>query len=205
VTGTADWQADAWALTVHTPAGSAPARLRVAGRHNLKNALAAATGALAAGAPLDAIARGLEAFEPVKGRSQLKSVALGGRQVPLVDDSYNANPDSVRAAIEVLAGLPAPQWLVLGEMAEVGTQGPQFHAEVGAYAREHGIAAFWTVGAQCEHAARAFGADARHFASVPELIAALPQAPAAGAVLVKGSRSMKMERVVQALLQGGTA
>jgi UDP-N-acetylmuramoyl-tripeptide--D-alanyl-D-alanine ligase len=199
VTGTAVWEQSAWALTLHTPAGTTLAHLRIAGRHNLKNALAAATCALAAGAPLDAIARGLETFEPVKGRSQLKSFERNGKTVALVDDSYNANPDSVRAAIDVLAEMPGPQWLVLGEMGEVGTQGPQFHAEVGAYARERGIASLWTAGALCEHAAQAYGPSARHFATVPELIAALPQAPEANAVLVKGSRFMQMERVVKAL------
>jgi UDP-N-acetylmuramoyl-tripeptide--D-alanyl-D-alanine ligase len=199
VTGTAVWEHGAWALTLHTPAGTTLAHLRVAGRHNLKNALAAATCALAAGAPLDAIARGLEAFEPVKGRSQLKSFVRHGKPVALVDDSYNANPDSVRAAIDVLAEMPGPQWLVLGDMGEVGAQGPQFHAEVGAYARERGIAAFWTAGALCGHASAAYGAGARHFATVPELVAALPQAPEAQAVLVKGSRFMQMERVVKAL------
>lgn len=202
VTGTEAWDGDAWSLTLHTPAGTTLARLKVAGRHNLKNALAAATCALAAGAPLEAIARGLEAFEPVKGRSQLKSFQRAGRSVTLVDDSYNANPDSVRAAIDVLAELPSPQWLVLGDMGEVGTQGPQFHAEVGAYARERGIPSFWAVGQACAHAAAAFGPGARHFATVPELMAALAAAPEAGAVLVKGSRFMQMERVVKALQEG---
>jgi UDP-N-acetylmuramoyl-tripeptide--D-alanyl-D-alanine ligase len=204
VTGDAQFDArGAWALRLFTPAGSIDTTLNVAGRHNLKNALAAATCALAAGAPLDAIARGLAAFQPVKGRSQLRTIERQGRRIALVDDSYNANPDSVRAAIDVLAELPQPTWLVLGDMGEVGTQGPQFHAEVGAYARERGIAAFWCAGALCEHAARAYGAAARHFADVPSLIAALPQAPAAASVLVKGSRFMQMERVVQAL--GGQA
>jgi UDP-N-acetylmuramoyl-tripeptide--D-alanyl-D-alanine ligase len=199
VTGDAQWRDSAWQLTVHTPSGPIAARLRVAGRHNLKNALAATACALAVGAPLEAIARGLEAFEPVKGRSQLKSFVRDGVPVTLVDDSYNANPDSVRAAIDVLAELPSPGWLVLGDMGEVGQQGPQFHAEVGAYAKERGIAALWTAGELCAHAAQAYGAAARHFATVPELIAALAQAPQARAVLVKGSRFMQMERVVQAL------
>ena len=205
VTGTAAWEQGAWALTLHTPAGTTLTRLGVAGRHNLKNALAAATCTLAAGAPLEAIARGLEAFEPVKGRSQLKSYERAGQRIALVDDSYNANPDSVRAAIDVLSELPGPQWLVLGDMGEVGTQGPQFHAEVGAYARERGISSLWTAGALCTHAAQAYGPAARHFESVPELVAALTQAPEASAVLVKGSRFMQMERVVQALLASSTS
>ena len=205
VTAQADWRDGAWQLVLGTPAGEVPCVLRAAGRHNLKNALAAATCALAAGAPLAAISAGLQAFEPVKGRSQLSTLSRGGRELTLVDDTYNANPDSVRAAIDVLAALPGPQWLVLGDMGEVGTQGPQFHAEVGAYARERGLPALWCAGEACAHAAAAFGAGARHFATVPELIAALPAAPEAAAVLVKGSRFMQMERVVQALRESSSS
>src|SRR5690606_5649332 len=116
----------------------------------------------------------------------------------LVDDSYNANPDSVRAAIDVLAALPAPRWLVLGDMGEVGDQGPAFHAEVGAYARERGIDALWTAGQLTTHAAAAFP-GARHFDDVATLLAALGDAPVCRAVVVKGSRFMKMEQVVAAL------
>lgn len=130
------WSGDHWAAVLHTPAGATAIRLRVAGWHNVKNALAATACALAAGCPLEAVARGLEAFEPVKGRSQVKALQRGGRAVTLVDDSYNANPDSVRAAIDVLATLPGPRWLVLGDMGEVGDQGPAFHAEVGRYAAD---------------------------------------------------------------------
>ena len=188
-----------WALVLHTPAGSSSLALRLAGRHNLKNALAASACALAAGASLAAVKRGLEAFEPVKGRSQMKRATLHGVRIALVDDSYNANPDSVRAAIDVLASMHAPRLLLLGEMAEVGDRGPAFHAEVGAYARERGIEHLWCAGAQSLDAARAFGAEARHFADVPALIAARKELPAAASVLVKGSRFMQMERVVQAL------
>ena len=188
-----------WALVLHTPAGSSSLALRLAGRHNLKNALAASACALAAGASLAAVKRGLEAFEPVEGRSQMKRATLHGVRIALVDDSYNANPDSVRAAIDVLASMHAPRLLLLGEMAEVGDRGPAFHAEVGAYARERGIEHLWCAGAQSLDAARAFGAEARHFADVPALIAARKELPAAASVLVKGSRFMQMERVVQAL------
>ncbi len=195
----AEWNADHWALMLHTPAGSATLRLHVAGWHNVKNALAATACALAAGCPLDAITRGLESFKPVKGRSQVKAFVRGGQAVTLIDDTYNANPDSVRAAIDVLHALPGPRWLVLGDMGEVGDQGPAFHREVGAYAQECGVESLWTVGDASRHAAAAF-AGARHFASVAELITALPQAPVCRAVVVKGSRFMKTEQVVAALL-----
>ena len=202
VTGRADWQGDRWAVQMQTPAGPAAFDLRIAGAHNVRNALAASAGAIAAGCPLEAVVRGLEGFEPVKGRSQLKTLSRGGRTVTLVDDTYNANPDSVRAAIDVLAALPGPRWLVLGDMGEVGDQGPAFHAEVGAYAKQRGIEQLWCAGELMRHAAQAFG-GAQHFASVEALITALPQAPQAAAIVVKGSRFMKMERVVAALMQGG--
>ena len=188
-----------WALVLHTPAGSSSLALRLAGRHNVKNALAASACALAVGASLAAVKRGLEAFEPVEGRSQMKRATLHGVRIALVDDSYNANPDSVRAAIDVLASMHAPRLLLLGDMGEVGDRGPAFHAEVGVYARERGIEHLWCAGAQSLDAARAFGAEARHFADVPALIAARRELPAAASVLVKGSRFMQMERVVQAL------
>jgi UDP-N-acetylmuramoyl-tripeptide--D-alanyl-D-alanine ligase len=187
-----------WALTLHTPAGPAALVLRLAGEHNVRNALAATACALAAGAPLEAIARGLEGFEPVKGRSQLKTAVLHGERVALVDDSYNANPDSVRAAIDVLAALTPPRALLLGDMGEVGDRGPEFHAEVGSYARTRGVQLLWTAGSASAEAARAFG-DARHFDTVDAMLAALPELPPCGALLVKGSRFMRMERVVQAL------
>ncbi|RZT94943.1 UDP-N-acetylmuramoyl-tripeptide--D-alanyl-D-alanine ligase [Rivibacter subsaxonicus] len=192
-----------WALLLRTPAGEAPIALRVPGRHNVLNAMAAASCALAAGAPWAAVMRGLESFQAVKGRSQLKVATLHGQSITLIDDSYNANPDSVRAAIDVLAGLPGPRWLLLGDMGEVGNQGPAFHAEVGVHARERGIENFWCAGAACAHAADAFGRGARRFADAAALVAALGQlnadAPRAASVLVKGSRFMKMEQVVAAL------
>ncbi|HKX40047.1 MAG TPA: UDP-N-acetylmuramoyl-tripeptide--D-alanyl-D-alanine ligase [Burkholderiaceae bacterium] len=203
VTCHAEWDHDHWAILLQTPAGSATLQLRAAGWHNVKNALAAAACALAAGCPLDAIRRGLDAFAPVKGRSQIKSYVRDGRVVTLVDDSYNANPDSVRAAIDVLASLPAPRWLVLGDMGEVGDQGPAFHDEVGAYAKARGIDVLWVAGAMSVHTAQAFP-GARHFDAVESLLAALGDglsgAPVCHAVVVKGSRFMRMERVVEALL-----
>jgi len=207
VTADAAWGNGGWQVLLRTPGGSTSARLRVAGRHNVKNALAATASALAAGCPLDAIVRGLEAFQPVKGRSQIQTLRRGDVNVTLVDDSYNANPDSVRAAIDVLAELPGPRWLVLGDMGEVGDQGPAFHREVGAYAKARGLDALWTAGSSSADAARAFGA-ARHFETVQALLGALGDAPACSSVLVKGSRFMKMEQVVAALMHsnaGGEA
>ena len=207
VQGDAAWHSDAagghWQLQLQTPAGAASLRLAAPGEHNLRNALAAAASALAAGAPLAAVVAGLQGFRPVSGRNQVSTLAWPGRSaaspVTLVDDSYNANPDSVRAAISLLAGLAGPRWLVLGDMGEVGNQGPAFHAEVGAFARSSGIEHFWAVGAGCAAAASAYGGAARHCTSVDGLIAALHQAPDFASVLVKGSRFMRMERVVAAL------
>ena len=199
VGGAAEWNGDHWRVALRTPAGRATVRLAVAGLHNVKNALAATACALAAGCPLDCVVRGLAAFTPVHGRSQSRVLARGGSKVTLVDDTYNANPDSVRAAIDVLAAMPGPRWLVLGDMGEVGARDVEFHAEVGSYAQARGIDVLWTVGMLSTHAAAAF-AGARHFTDVASLIDALPQAPASAAILVKGSRFMKMEQVVAALL-----
>ena len=193
------WQSGAWQFTLKTPEGTAPVHLHIAGRHNVKNALAATACALAAGVPLAAVVQGLVAFEPVKGRSRALVLQMGAQEITLVDDTYNANPDSVRAAIDVLAELPAPRLLVLGDMGEVGNQGPEFHAEVGTYAAERGIEALFTLGDLCVHSAQAFGA-ARHFADMGSLLLAATESLGEfRSVVVKGSRFMKMERVVQAL------
>ncbi|MGV0961026.1 MAG: UDP-N-acetylmuramoyl-tripeptide--D-alanyl-D-alanine ligase [Limnohabitans sp.] len=195
------WSAGAWQWSLQASEGSAAVRLHIAGRHNVKNALAAAACALSAGVHMAAVVQGLQAFEPVKGRSRALMLNMDGQVLSVVDDSYNANPDSVRAAIDVLAELPAPRLMVLGDMGEVGDQGPQFHAEVGAYAAERGIEAFYTLGDLCAHAARAFGA-AHHFDSMPALLAAVQSHVLSfQSIVVKGSRFMKMEQVVQALVQ----
>ncbi|MDP2075880.1 UDP-N-acetylmuramoyl-tripeptide--D-alanyl-D-alanine ligase [Hydrogenophaga sp.] len=195
----ADWQDGAWSLCFTSPAGKGTVHLKVAGRHNVRNALAATACALAAGVKLDAVVRGLDAFEPVGGRSRALALHLDGRTITLIDDTYNANPDSVRAAIDVLAELPGPRLLVLGDMGEVGNQGPQFHAEAGAHAKAQGIEHLYALGAQSAHAVAAFG-GARHFDNMASLQAAVREAlPAVGSVLVKGSRFMKMEQVVEAI------
>lgn len=200
VTASALWSGDSWVVAAQTPSGPLEFSLHIAGRHNVKNALAATACALAAGVPLPFISAGLSAFTPVKGRSRAISVRLQDRVLTLIDDSYNANPDSMRAAIEVLAELPGPRLLVMGDMGEVGDQGPQFHDEAGQYARALGIEKLFTLGDQSQRAASAFGVG-RHFNDMAELIAAVvAELPASGSVLVKGSRFMKMERVVQAII-----
>ncbi len=189
------------ALEVATPAGDATIALAAPGRHNASNALAATTAALAIGVPLAAVVRGLESFRPVVGRLAATSAASGA---VVIDDTYNANPDSVRAAIDVLASAPSPKWLVLGDMGEVGVEGPAFHREAGAYARDCGIDRLLTTGTLAADAAAAFGAGAEHFATVDALADHVAAAASAGTtLLVKGSRFMRMERVVAALTGRG--
>jgi UDP-N-acetylmuramoyl-tripeptide--D-alanyl-D-alanine ligase len=168
--------------------------LQAAGEHNVRNALAAVACTVAAGIPLERIKEGLDGFAPVSGRLQRKAAANGA---VVVDDTYNANPDSVRAAIDVLAGSPAPRVLVLGDMGEVGTQGKEFHEEIAAYAAQKGIEQVLVTGTLAQH----MRASARHFEQFDALLAAVDAAVTPDTtVLIKGSRFMKMERVVQHLI-----
>jgi UDP-N-acetylmuramoyl-tripeptide--D-alanyl-D-alanine ligase len=187
-------------IELHAPEGATVVDLHASGRHNVLNACAAAACALAAGASLDAVARGLGAFRPVGGRMQ-RLVATSG--ATLIDDSYNANPDSVRAAIDVLAAEPGTKFLLLGDMGEVGERGAEFHNEIGRYARERGVDRLYATGDLCRAAVAAFGEGARLFETVEEMIAAAREEVVTDtAALVKGSRFMRMERVVQALVAG---
>jgi UDP-N-acetylmuramoyl-tripeptide--D-alanyl-D-alanine ligase len=193
---------DGRTLAIDTPRGHLDVTLQVLGEHNARNALAASAAALAAGVPLDAIRRGLEAFGAVKGRLQVKRAVLGALAgATVIDDTYNANPDSMRAAIDVLAGQPAPRVLVMGDMGEVGDHGPAFHREIGAYAKERGIDALYALGDASRDACAAYGAGAHHCADTAALLAQLCGAGygAAATFLVKGSRFMQMERVVDAV------
>jgi UDP-N-acetylmuramoyl-tripeptide--D-alanyl-D-alanine ligase len=202
-----DVQADANGarFTLRTPTGDVPARVTLAGRHNLLNALAASSLAFAAGASLDAIAEGLEHAENVPGRQtphRLKNGAL------LIDDSYNANPGSVGAAIATLAQGGGEAWLVLGDMRELGAGERHLHAEMGDAARDAGVRRLFTVGALSENATRAFGPGARHYDSQAALIEALRHELVDASdlqhvrCLVKGSRGSRMDRIVSALLDG---
>jgi UDP-N-acetylmuramoyl-tripeptide--D-alanyl-D-alanine ligase len=200
--GTADGQANLDSRLRGNDVQTFTIKLAAAGEHNVRNALAACACALAACIPVDAIVRGLEAFAPVSGRLQRKQAVNGAT---VIDDSYNANPDSVRAAIDVLAQAKAPRILVLGDMGEVGTQGPEFHEEIGAYAVSRGIETVLVTGALARHmAGKGAGTGAQHFEQFDDLLAALDKqlgSKSDATVLVKGSRFMKMERVVQHLVQ----
>jgi len=188
------------------PQGSARIELAVGGAHNVANALAAAAAGAAAGATLEQIAAGLARVRAVPGRLQFRQARNGAW---LVDDSYNANPSSVRAAIEVLGGLTGSRWLVLGDMAELGDYAPQAHAGIGEYARARGVERLYATGALMASAVASFGAGAYWYADVAALTAALGEALAAAGpgvrILVKGSRFNRLERVVAALSGEGAA
>ena len=189
---------------LRAPAGSAAIELALGGTHNIANALAAAAAATSAGATLEHISAGLATMRAVPGRLEFRRAAGGAW---LIDDSYNANPSSMRAAIAVLASLTGRKWLVLGDMAELGAAADEAHTEVGELARASGIERLYATGALMARATESFGAGAAWFADASALTAALTAAlAAAGAevrILVKGSRCNRLERVVAALT--GTA
>ncbi|HEU5442409.1 MAG TPA: cyanophycin synthetase, partial [Steroidobacteraceae bacterium] len=186
-----------------SPLGQAEIELHVGGRHNVANALGAAAAATAAGATLQQIVTGLGAMRPVPGRLQLKQAACGAW---IIDDSYNANPSSVRAGIEVLASIEGRRWLVLGDMAELGEFAADAHAQAGAFAREQGIERLLATGPLAALAVERFGNGGQWFPDTEALGRELQRALSAGKVaadvrlLVKGSRVNRLERVVAALV-----
>ena len=201
-------------LEVITKNQAIQVRLNTLGDHNARNALAASAVAIAAGIPFEKIQQGLELFAPVNGRMQVRQI---NANYTLIDDSYNANPDSVRAAIDALKKSGTQAWLILGDMGEVGNQGPEFHREVGAYAAQQGITKLFALGDLCQFAIEGFdqvakgnaSAQALYYKDIDALIEHLSaEIHAKNAdsktqltILVKGSRFMRMERVVQALLE----
>lgn len=188
-------QAEYSDLQLKTPLGAASLRLPVAGRHNVCNALAATATAIAMGMPLSHVVEGLAGFGGVKGRLQRKA-GIGGAVV--IDDTYNANPASMKAAIDVLAAREGKKLLVLGDMGELGDDAAAMHAEIGAYARAAGMDALYTLGELSAEMVKAFGAGAERHESPEALAAAISAAMHEGVnVLVKGSRFMRMERVVE--------
>lgn len=178
-------------------------RLNLPGRHNARNALAAAACALAAGATLEQCVAGLARFQPVAGRLTPR---LGRAGAKVLDDTYNANPASLAAGLAVLADLApsTPRWLVLGDMGELGTASEHLHREAGDVARRAGVDKLFAVGPLSQAAVQAFGSGATHFPDRPRLVAALEDALTGDpvAILVKGSRSAGMETVVAALCPG---
>ena len=185
------------AIDLSAPEGEVHIALRIPGRHNAGNAVAAAAASLAAGVPLAAVAAGLESFSGVKGRLQRRAGKLGAE---ILDDTYNANPDSVRAGIDVLASTIGRKLLILGDMGEIGEACAQYHDEIGGYAKSQGVDLLFALGEATKAAVRNFGDGARHFCHVDKLIAAADKELGPDTtVLVKGSRFMKMERVADAL------
>jgi UDP-N-acetylmuramoyl-tripeptide--D-alanyl-D-alanine ligase len=185
-------------FTLRTPAGNSPIELRLAGRHNVTNALCAAAAASAAGASLDDVRTGLATMRPVPGRLQFKTAPSGAW---IVDDSYNANPSSMKAGIEVLANVDARRWLVMGDMGELGDFAPVSHEEIGRFARNHRIDRLFATGRFAALAVESFGAGAQWFADTESLAQAVNADITRGVcVLVKGSRSNRLERVVDSLV-----
>jgi len=190
------------AIVLKTPRGEVAATVSAPGLHNVRNALAAGAAASALEVPLAAIGAGLAHFRGSPGRLQRRR---GRNGAAIIDDSYNANPDSVHAAIDVLAALSGKKILVLGDMGELGSAAAARHAQIGDYARAAGLDGLFTIGELAAHAARAFGAGAHPFAQIEELVAALtPMLAPQTTLLIKGSRFMRMERVVTALTEATT-
>lgn len=198
VRGTLTQQGLDFLLALQTPAGEAQLVLPVPGRHNAVNALAATAACLAAGIALPQVVAGLQSFRGVKGRLQRRQGQQGAQ---ILDDTYNANPDSVRAGIDVLASTTGKKILVLGDMGEIGEGSHQCHDEIGGYAKSQGVDRLYALGEASAQAVRNFGEGGRHFCNIDKLIAAVQKELAADTtVLVKGSRFMRMERVADALV-----
>ena len=183
--------------TLECPLGRTSVTMNLAGRHNVSNSLCAAAAAAAAGATMEHIVSGLRAVQAVKGRLQFKKTPHGAW---VIDDSYNANPSSVHAGIEVLEQLSGKKWLVFGQMGELGAFSGEAHTEIGTFARAHGVERMFAVGADAQLTVKSFGAGAEWFADTTALSAALNAALTPDVrLLIKGSRSNRLERVVESL------
>jgi UDP-N-acetylmuramoyl-tripeptide--D-alanyl-D-alanine ligase len=198
VTATYQLEASASALEIKTPQGVVNVQLPAPGKHNVLNALAATTAALSLGVPLNIIAAGLESYAGVKGRLQAL-VGINGALV--IDDTYNANPMSMKVAIDVLMAKAGKKLLVLGDMGELGDNAADLHAEIGSYAKAAGVDALFTLGDLSQLMSAAFGGGAKHYQDPKVLVADLIANMRTGVnVLVKGSRFMAMERVVNKIV-----
>ena len=199
VSATYQVETDSRMLAVSTPAGKIEIALQLLGQHNVMNALAAIAAAIAINVPLTAIKAGLEAVKPVAGRLQLKQGIAGSR---IIDDTYNANPLSLQAALDVLSVFPGKHFLVLGDMGELGEDAERLHAEAGEQARRTGVERLYTLGELAKKAASTFGENAQNFSQYGELIAVLNKELDRDVTLVvKGSRLMHLEKVVMAVTQ----
>ena len=195
----AEWRRDGTGsrIAMTTPVGGIEVRLALPGRHNVANAAAASAAAIAAGASPEAIVSGLEGLGPVPGRLEVKSI---DGDICIIDDTYNANPASLQAGLEVLTAFPGRHWLVLGDMAELGDEAPDYHRQVAAMVRDYRIDRLLTIGELSRLTTISFGEGAHHHASMDALVASLGESlEPHTTVLIKGSRSMGMERVVAAL------
>ncbi|APV48467.1 UDP-N-acetylmuramoyl-tripeptide--D-alanyl-D-alanine ligase [Betaproteobacteria bacterium GR16-43] len=188
-------------LRLVTPTDAFAVTLQVAGEHNARNAVAACAAAFALEIPPHAIQHGLNGFAGVPGRQQHRTASHGAT---VIDDTYNANPDSMKAAARVLGAARGRKVFVIGDMGEVGETGPQLHAEVGAFAKAQKIDRMLALGEASREAVRAFGSGAEHFATLEALLEAVRAEDHPGTtILVKGSRFMQMERVAESLAPGG--
>jgi len=185
-------------FTLKTNSGEIAIHLPLPGQHNIMNALTASACALACGCSLEEIQQGLQNMQAVKGRLQITKV----NNITIIDDTYNANPTSLNAALAILNKHPSPAWLVLGDMNELGSQSANFHKEAGEQAREMGVERLYALGEMSKYAAESFGEGGQHFENHQDLIKSLhnqlslsPQTT----ILIKGSRGMQMEKVVKAL------
>ncbi len=198
-----EWTENKWTVSVKTPLGMISYQLHIAGLHNVKNSLAAIACTYAAGVPKEFIEQGLQNFRPVAGRSHSMLFEMQGKKLSLVDDTYNANPDSMKEAVNVMATMPGFRLLVLGDMGEVGSDGERFHQELGEYIKCKPIDRLFTLGNLAAHVSNESG-KGQHFQSVDSLKEAvleqLASAQGSISILIKGSRFMKMERIVECIL-----
>ena len=183
---------------IHTPKGQISIRLKLQGEHNLKNALAAIAASIALKIPLEAIKKGIEAIKPVEGRLEVKK---GLNSATLIDDTYNANPESMRAAIDVLANQEGKKFLVIGDMGELGKKAAQYHASIGLYINKKKITDIAGIGPLTKHTINKCKGNAKWFSNKKELIRYVKSKISKDSfVLIKGSRFMKMEEVVEELI-----
>ena len=190
-------------MQLHTPVGGISITLRLLGRHNAMNALAATASAIAVGISLDRIKAGLEGMHPVKGRLQ-SVVGVGNARI--IDDTYNANPASLQAALDVLTTVPGSRWLALGDMGELGDEALTMHSNAGVAAKAAGVDRLYTLGELASRAAQAYGPAARHFDNHDAMVSELKtELKADVTLLVKGSRRSRMDKIVTALTLNGEA